>query len=245
MLAAVAQVGSVSQSSLRRFSGVSLCAGTGSATTAATRTPGRSAASQGSGTPPGPTSSKKKRPAICHESWPIVPRRTVTRFVGGDSWQIRGSVFFSLSYRADGSIDPVVISAVGIGEYDAALGPIEAENFVELTGPGGKVIVGPLPSVAVHNCDINYGAPTANRQPPLRVCCQRLPLCVPTAFLLCVPAAVPCAIAAVSCVCFRGLPLPKFGAPLSAARPARGRRRLRVRRRRPAADRRPLFEQPC
>ena len=156
-----------------------------------------------------------------------------------------GLCFLSLSYRADGSIDPVVISAVGIGEYDAALGPIEAENFIELTGPGGKVIVGPLPSVAVHNCDINYGAPTANRQPPLRVCCQRLPLCVPTAFLLCVPAAVPCAIAAVSCVCFRGLPLPKFGAPLSAARPARGRRRLRVRRRRPAADRRPLFEQPC
>jgi arabinoxylan arabinofuranohydrolase len=43
-------------------------------------------------------------------------------------------------YRADGSIAPVVIDAVGIGQYEASLGrAIEAENYFELVPPGAKL----------------------------------------------------------------------------------------------------------
>ena len=34
----------------------------------------------------------------------------------------------------------VVIDAVGIGEYDASLGPIQAENYFELVGGANTVI---------------------------------------------------------------------------------------------------------
>ena len=48
----------------------------------------------------------------------------------------RGTTGSYIHYRADGSMEPVAIDAVGIGEYDAAAGPIEAENFFKLEQVG-------------------------------------------------------------------------------------------------------------
>lgn len=39
-----------------------------------------------------------------------------------------------IHYRANGTIAPVVIDAVGIGQYDGSRGRIEAENFFEMIG---------------------------------------------------------------------------------------------------------------
>jgi len=44
----------------------------------------------------------------------------------------RDTILTYVHYRADGSIEPVVIDEVGVGEYAAAAAPIQAENFFSL-----------------------------------------------------------------------------------------------------------------
>lgn len=46
----------------------------------------------------------------------------------------RGTSGSYIHYRANGTIAPVVIDAVGIGQYSGSSGRIEAENFFEMIG---------------------------------------------------------------------------------------------------------------
>ena len=48
----------------------------------------------------------------------------------------RDTVVGYVHYRANGTIAPVVINAVGVGTYDAALGRIEAEDYFRREGAG-------------------------------------------------------------------------------------------------------------
>ena len=52
----------------------------------------------------------------------------------------RDTVVGYVHYRADGTIAPVRIDAVGVGTYDAALGRIQAENYFRREGSGMKKV---------------------------------------------------------------------------------------------------------
>ena len=49
----------------------------------------------------------------------------------------RDTILTYVHYLSNGSIAPVVIDAVGVGSYEAALG-VEAENYFALRGPSGR-----------------------------------------------------------------------------------------------------------
>ena len=52
----------------------------------------------------------------------------------GSSGYFRDSILSYVHYRDDGEIAPIRITAIGVGQYDAAAGPVEAEDFFEVAG---------------------------------------------------------------------------------------------------------------
>ena len=54
---------------------------------------------------------------------------------GTTAW-FRDSILCYLNYRDNGDIAPVRIDSIGVGRYDAAGGPIQAEDYFKLQGPG-------------------------------------------------------------------------------------------------------------
>lgn len=52
----------------------------------------------------------------------------------GRSGVFRDSIISYVHYRDNGEIEPVSITSVGVGRYDAARGPVEAEDYFSLEG---------------------------------------------------------------------------------------------------------------
>ena len=61
----------------------------------------------------------------------------------GSTPYFRNSILSYLHYRSNGEMAPIRISRIGVGQYDVAAGPVEAEDFFKLAGgevkerPGG------------------------------------------------------------------------------------------------------------
>lgn len=52
----------------------------------------------------------------------------------GRSGVYRDSILSYVHYRDNGEIEPIFITGIGVGEYDAARGPVEAEDYFALDG---------------------------------------------------------------------------------------------------------------